>query len=68
MQAMRQNSGGPVERGRSPILWQSEETSTRTAALGVAVQEVDLLAEFEELLLDSNREDWHVPLPEGLLG
>jgi len=68
MQAMRLRSGEQVDRGRFPVIWQSEEISTRTPAPEVAAQVVDLLADFEELLLDSSREDWLVPFPEGLLG
>jgi hypothetical protein len=68
MQAMRQGSTGQVARGQGPVIWQSAETSAGASALEAAVQEVDLLPEFEELLRDSTLEDRHVPGREGLLG
>ena len=68
MQGMSQDSRGQVARGRGPVIWQSAETAAGASTLEVAVQEVDLLPEFEELLHDSTLEERHVPGREGLLG
>jgi len=68
MQGLRQASRGQVAKGPSPVIWQSAEMSASASALEVALQEFDLLPEFEELLHDSALKERPVPGREGLLG
>jgi len=68
MQGIRQVSRGQVVQRPSPIIWQTAEMSAKASALKVAVQEVDLLPEFEEWLHDCVLEERHVPGREGLMG
>jgi hypothetical protein len=68
MQGMRQGSTGKVEQVGSPVFWQGGEASASASTLEVAVQEVNLLPEFEEFLRKSMPDAQHVPGREGLLG
>jgi len=68
MQTTRQISGGQVERGGNLLIWQGGKLPAEASVLEAAVEEINLLPEFEEFLRDSKQVGQCVPGREGLLG